>query len=113
MCISARSAQARSNPYCLSWTIQAHDRLGSWISQEAAWLPVFDNAWKALPPDPGFLVPKKAYREVTQWQGKEMRNWDHYLLGLLVVALRQRDSSQAQPFKRAFTCVPSLLAFSM
>ena len=33
----------------------------------------FDDIWKALPPYPGFNVPKKAYREVTQWQGKEMR----------------------------------------
>jgi len=28
-------------------------------------LQTFDNIWKALPPDPGFLVPKKAYRKVT------------------------------------------------
>jgi len=25
----------------------------------------FDEAWKALPPYPGFFVPKKAYSEVT------------------------------------------------
>ena len=34
----------------------------------------FDDAWKELPPYPGFSVPKRAYREVTQRQGKEMRN---------------------------------------
>jgi len=33
-------------------------------------LQAFDDVWKALPPYPGFLVPKKAYREVAQWQGK-------------------------------------------
>jgi len=27
----------------------------------------FDDTWKALPPYPGFFVPKKAYREVTLW----------------------------------------------
>jgi len=27
----------------------------------------FDDAWKEIPPYPGFSVPKKAYREVTQW----------------------------------------------
>ena len=27
-------------------------------------LQAFDDVWKALPPYPGFLVPKKAYREV-------------------------------------------------
>ena len=34
----------------------------------------FNDAWKEIPPYPGFSVPKRAYREVTQWQGKEMRN---------------------------------------
>jgi len=31
-----------------------------------------DDTRKALPPYLGFFVLKKAYREVTQWQGKEM-----------------------------------------
>jgi len=34
----------------------------------------FDDGWKEIPPYPGFSVPKKAYGEITQWQGKEMRN---------------------------------------
>jgi len=29
-------------------------------------LEAFDEVWKALPPYPGFLVPKKACSEVTQ-----------------------------------------------
>jgi len=37
-------------------------------------LQAFDDIWKALPPYPGFLVPNKGYSEVTQGQGKEMRN---------------------------------------
>ena len=37
-------------------------------------LQAFYDAWKTLPPYPGFFVPKKAYREFTQWQRKEMRN---------------------------------------
>ena len=37
-------------------------------------LQAFDHVWKALPPYRGFLVPKKAYLEVAQWQGKAMRN---------------------------------------
>ena len=73
----------------------------------------FDDAWKALPPYPGFYVPTKAYREVTQWQGKEMRNLGRCLLGVLAVALRRPDSTQVQPFKRALICVRSLLDFTM
>jgi len=63
----------------------------------------FDDAWKSLPPYPGFFVPKKVYREVTQWQGKEMRNLGRCVLRVLAVALRQLDSTQVQPFSRALT----------
>jgi len=76
-------------------------------------LQAFDDSWKALPPYPGFFVPKKAYREVTQWQGKEMRNLGRCLLGVLAVALRQPDSTQVIPFKRALGCVRALVDFNM
>ena len=68
-------------------------------------LQAFDDVWKALPPYPGFLVPKKAYREVAQWQGKEMRNLGHCILGVFAVALRQPQSSQVIPSKHALGCV--------
>ena len=51
--------------------------LMDWISgflKKHARLQAFDDTWKTLPSYTGFFVPKKAYREVTQWQGKEMRN---------------------------------------
>ena len=50
-------------------------------------LQAFDDAWKTLPPYPGFFIPKNAYREITQWQGKEMRNLGHCLLGVLAMIL--------------------------
>ena len=73
----------------------------------------FEDAWTALPPRPGFLVPKMAYMEVTQWQGKQMINLGCCLLGVLAVALRHPDSTQVQPFRCALTCVRSLLDFTM
>ena len=69
--------------------------LMDWISgflKKHAWLQAFDDTWKALPPYPGFVVPKKAYRKVTQCQGKEMRNLGRCLLGVLAVALHQPDN---------------------
>ena len=60
-------------------------------------LQAFDDVWKALPPNPGFLVTKRAYRKVAQWQGKEMRNLGRCILGVLAVALRQPQSSQVIP----------------
>jgi len=76
-------------------------------------LQAFDEVWKALPPYPGFLVSKKAYREVTLWQGKEMRNLGRYILEVLAVALRQPGGAQAIPFKRALRCVRALVNFNM
>jgi len=76
-------------------------------------LQAFDDVWKALPPYPEFLVPKNAYREVAQWQGKEMRNLGRCILGVLAMALRQAQSSQVIPFKHALGCVRALVDFSM
>jgi len=87
-----------------------------WISgflKKHARLHAFDDTWKALPPYPGFFVPKKAYREVTQWQGKEMRNLGRCLFGVLAVAPRQPDSRHVIAFKHALDCVRALVNFNM
>jgi hypothetical protein len=42
-----------------------------------------------------------------------MRNLGRCLLGVLAVALRRPDNTQIQPFRRALTCVRSLLDFTM
>jgi len=76
-------------------------------------LQAFDEVWKALPPYPGFLVPKKASGVVTQWQGKEMRNLGRCIRGVVAVALRQPGGVQAIPFKRALRCVRALVDFNM
>ena len=73
----------------------------------------FDDAWKEIPPYPGFSVPKKAYREVTQWQGKEMRNLSRCISAVLASALRNPDSSQHHDFQIALKCVSALVDFSL
>jgi len=73
----------------------------------------FYDASKALLHYPGFFVPKNGYREVRQWQEKQMRNLGHCVLGFLAMAVRQPDSTQVQPFRRALTFVRSLLDFTM
>ena len=74
---------------------------------------LFDEIWKSLPPYPGFFVPKKAYREVTQWQGKEMRNLGRCILGVFASSLRRPTPAQQDPFRRAIRCVRALLDFSL
>ena len=73
----------------------------------------FENARKELPPYPGFSVPKRAYREVTQWQGKEMRNLSRCISAVfLASALRSPDSSQHQDFNIALECFGALVDFT-
>src|SRR5207302_965413 len=77
------------------------------------WQQVFDDVWKAVSPSSGFSVPKKAYHEVIQCQGKEMRNLCQCITAVLVVALHNPDSSQQLLFKHALQCVSSLVDFSL
>jgi len=76
-------------------------------------LHALDDVWKALPPYPGALVPKKAYCEVTQWQGKEMRNLGRCILGVVAVALSQPGGAQGIPLKCALGCVRALVDFNL
>jgi len=87
-----------------------------WIEafqKEHGRLQAFDEIWKALPPYPGFLVPKKAYHEVTQWQGKEIRNLGRGIPGVLALALRHPGGAQAIPFKCVLRYVRALVYFNM
>jgi len=77
------------------------------------WQLAFDDAWKEIPPYPGFSLPKRAYCEVTSWQGKEMRNLGRYISAVLACALRNPDRSQHQDFNIALKCVGSLVDFSL
>jgi len=71
----------------------------------------FNDAWKEIPPYPKYSLPKKAYGEITQWQGKEMRNLGHGISAVLGSALRNPDSSQYHDFKCALNCVSALVDF--
>ena len=88
------------------------DRIQGFLKKHAR-QQASDNGWNALPPYLRFFVPKKGYREVRQWQGKEMRNLGRCVLGVLSVVLSQPDSTQVEPFRCALTCVRSFLDFNM
>jgi len=88
------------------------DRIEGFLKKHGP-LQAFDDVWKALQPYPGFLVPKKAYPEVSQWQGKEMRNLGRCIVGVLAVALDQPGGAQVIPFKRALASVRALVDFNM
>jgi hypothetical protein len=82
--------------------LKKHDRLDS-----------FDEAWSSMGAYPGFTVPKKAYRQVSQWQGKEMRNLGRIVLPAFTTALRAPTDAQRQPFRNATRCVAALIDFHL
>ena len=73
---------------------------------------VFDDVCKDIPPQPGFSVPKQAYREITQGQGNEMPNLSRCISAVLAFALRNLVCSQYHHFKCALKCVSALVDFS-
>ena len=76
-------------------------------------LTAFDQAWRSMPPYPGFTQPRKAFREVTQWQGKEMRNFGRIILVASAVALSLPSPHQRIVFADALKCVRSLVDFHL
>jgi hypothetical protein len=79
--------------------LKSHRRLG--------W---FEDAWM-VPPYPGLTVPNKPYRQVIQWQGKDMRNLMKFLVPVFASALRNPAPSQRDDFNRALACVKAYAGF--
>lgn len=67
----------------------------------------------SMPPFPALTIPTKADCEVTQWQGKEIRNLGRMILGVFVVALLHPKSEEIYAFKRAIRCVRNLIYFHL
>jgi hypothetical protein len=60
------------------------------------------------------LTPKnKSYEEVSQWNGKEMKEMSQYLLGVVTQSLRGGSPAQSPIFNRAIECPWALLEFYM
>ena len=74
---------------------------------------LFDQVWKSLQLYPWFFVPKKAYRKMTQWEGKEIRNLGRSILGIFTSSLRSPMLAQQSPFSNARRCVQALVDFSL
>ena len=82
--------------------LKKHDRLDN-----------FDEAWSTMGAYPGFMVPKKAYQQVSQWQGKEMRNLGRIFLPAFTAALRTPTEAQRHLFRAATLCVAALIYFHL
>jgi len=88
------------------------DRIPGFLEKHGQ-LEVFDDVWIAFPPCPGFLLPKKTYREVSHWYGKEMRTHGLCVLGVPAIALRQPGSGQPILLKCTLRYIRALVEFNM
>jgi len=60
------------------------------------------------------LTPKnKSYEEVSQWNGKEMKEMTRYLQGVVTQSLRGGSPTQSPIFNHAIECTRALLEFYM
>jgi hypothetical protein len=60
------------------------------------------------------LTPKnKSYVEVSQWNGKKMKEMNRYLLGVVTQPLQGGDPAQRHIFNRAIECTLVLFEFYM
>ncbi|KAI5839095.1 hypothetical protein DFP73DRAFT_599063 [Morchella snyderi] len=60
----------------------------------------FDTIWARIPPYPGFNAMNKPFCQVSQWQGKEMRNLVTIPLPTLAAILRHHTAEQSAPRER-------------
>jgi hypothetical protein len=82
--------------------IKTHERLDKY---NAIWLSV---------PAYHDLTPKfRSYEEVSQWNGKEMKEMSQYLLGVKTQSLRGGSPAQCPIFNHRTECAWALLEFYM
>jgi hypothetical protein len=71
----------------------------------------FDEVWYSLPAYPGFSPFHRSYTQITQWQGKELRNAVRVLNVTLAVALSLPSFMERPLFAQAQRCVFALVNF--
>ena len=74
---------------------------------------VSDQIWAGIPPYPNFYHSGKAYQQISQCSGTEMRNFSPIIYPALVEALHDPLPRHLVVFGRALTCVQSLVYWSL
>jgi hypothetical protein len=92
------------------------DHLQKWMfhfMKLHAQLDKYNAIWVSVPAYHNLTPKTKAYEEVSQWNGKEMKEISRYLLGVVTQSLRGGSSAQSPICNRAIECTRALLEFHM
>lgn len=74
-------------------------------------MELFNRVWLSVPPYQRFSQPKRAYEEVSHWQGKEIREMARFLMGVLYVTLRRQPDSSRRSMQDCLKATRGLLHF--
>jgi hypothetical protein len=77
------------------------------------WLDKYNAIWLSVPAYHDLTPKNKSYEEVSQSNGKEMKELSQYLLGVVTQSLRGGNPAQRPIFNRAIECTRALLEFYM
>ena len=76
-------------------------------------LDKYNAIWLSVPAYHDLTPKNKSYEEVSQWNGKEMKEMSRYLLGVVTQSLRGGSPAQRPIFNHAIECTRALLEFYM
>lgn len=95
--------------HALEWMFNLLDEIKGGASN------LYDVTWMAVSPHPSIAVPKKKFRSVKQWSGKEYRNAAAIMLAVLeaVVIPFPAKADQKQTLENALDCICALLNFNL
>jgi hypothetical protein len=92
------------------------DHQQKWIfhfMKKHARLDKYNAIWLSVPAYHNLTPKHKSYEEVSQWNGKEMKEMSWYLLGVVTQSLRDRSPAQRPIFIPPIECKRALLEFYM
>jgi hypothetical protein len=92
------------------------DHLQKWIfhfMKTHERLDKYNAIWLSVPAYHNLTPKNKSYVEVSQWNGKEMKEMSRKLLGVVTQSLRGGNPTQRPIFNRAIECTRALLEFYM
>jgi len=75
------------------------------------WLNKYNAIWLSVPAYHDLTQKIKSYEEVSQWNGKEMKEMSRYLLGFVTQSPRGGNAALSPIFNRSIQCPLALLEF--
>jgi hypothetical protein len=97
-----------------TWQIGMLDHLQKWIfhfMKTHEWLDKYNEIWLSVPAYHHRTPKSKSYEEVSQWNGKEMKEITRNLLGVVTPSPRGGSPAQCPIFNHSIDCTWALSDF--